>query len=293
MKSFKQGLLLASLILAVPAIACTIDGEEGFVPENNLKISVNAKRLAGLSEAQFNAVIDKVETLYAPIVKEHGGNLTVVRNWTDETVNAYAQQIGSTWKVSMFGGLARHDTITEDGFSLVICHEIGHHIGGAPRKVSPWSSPWASNEGQADYWATLKCLRRVWETDNNEEVVRAMDVPAALSKACSEQHLWNQDYYTCIRGGMAGMSVSKLFQALRDSSVEPKFDTPDPKVVTRTDDNHPAYQCRLDTYFQGALCEVDMREDVSASSEVTGTCHGSLGHAKGTRPLCWFKPSVK
>ena len=293
MKSFKQGLLLASLALAVPAIACTPDGKEGFVPENNLKISVDAKRVGGITEEQFNAIIDKVETLYTPIVKEHGGNLTVVRNWTDETVNAYAQQIGSTWKVSMFGGLARHDTITEDGFALVICHEIGHHIGGAPRKVSPWSSPWASNEGQADYWATLKCLRRTWETDNNEEIVRAMDIPAALAKSCSEQHLWNQDYFTCIRGGMAGMSVSKLFQALRGSSVPPKFDTPDANVVTRTNDNHPAYQCRLDTYFQGALCEVDLRDDVSASSEVTGTCHGSLGHTKGVRPLCWFKPSVK
>lgn len=293
MKSFKQGLLLASLALAVPAIACTPDGKEGFVPENNLKISVNAKRVGGITEEQFNAVIDIYEEIYTPIVKEAGGNLEIARNWTDGTVNAYAQQIGSTWKVSMFGGLARHDTITQDGFALVVCHELGHHIGGAPRKVSPWSSPWASNEGQADYFATLKCLRRAWQNDNNEAIVRAMEVPAALTKSCGQSHLWNDDFFICVRGGMAGMSVSKLFQALRGATVEPKFDTPDPAVVTRTNDNHPAYQCRLDTYFQGALCEADWREDVSASSEVTATCHGSLGHTKGMRPLCWFKPSVK
>jgi hypothetical protein len=89
------------------------------------------------------------------------------------------------------------------------------------------------------------------------------------------------------------MSVSRLFQALRNATVDPKFDTPDPKVVTKTDDNHPAYQCRLDTYFQGALCEKAFTEDVSASSEVTGTCHGSTGQTTGLRPLCWFKPSVK
>lgn len=289
---FKQGLLLATLIAAVPSIACTPDGQEGFLPENNLNISVHAKRRGGITQEQFNAVIDKYETIYAPIVKTYGGDLLVERKWEDGTVNAYAQQLGKTWKVSMFGGLARHETITEDGFALVVCHEIGHHIGGAPRKISPWSSPWASNEGQADYFATLKCLRRGWERDNNEEIVRAMDVPASLQKACSEQHLWNQDYYMCIRGGMAGMSVAKLFQALRGSSVEPKFETPDTKVVTKTDDNHPATQCRLDTYFQGALCEVSFHEDVTSTSEVTGTCHGSLGHSRGTRPLCWFKPSV-
>lgn len=293
MKILKQGLLLASVIAAVPTIACTPDGKEGFVPEHNLKISVYEKRNGGISEEQFHSVIDKIEAIYSPIVSQMGGNLQVARNWTDGTVNAYAQRIGSTWKVSMFGGLARHETITEDGFALVMCHELGHHIGGIPQKVSPWSNPWASNEGQADYFATLKCLRRVWNYDNNDAMIRRMDVPMALVKACSAQHLWSNDFAICIRGGMAGMSVSKLFQALRNATVDPKFDTPDPKVVTKTDDNHPAYQCRLDTYFQGALCEKSFNEDVSNSSEVTGTCHASLGDKVGLRPLCWFKPSVQ
>lgn len=290
MKSFKQGLLAAALIVAYPVMACTPDATEGFVPENDVKIYANTKgRMGGLSEQQFNDIITKVETLYAPVISNMGANLFVERNWNDPTVNAYAQQLGKTWKVSMFGGLARHETITEDGFALVVCHELGHHIGGAPKK----SRMWASNEGQADYFATLKCLRKVWNNDNNQEIVRAMSpVPAALRRACGQAHTWNQDYYMCIRGGMAGMSVSKLFQALRNATVEPKFDTPDMKVVTRTDDNHPAYQCRLDTYFQGALCDKSMNEDVSASSEVTGTCHATLGDNVGLRPLCWFKPSV-
>ncbi|WP_408096695.1 hypothetical protein ACJVC5_16795 [Peredibacter sp. HCB2-198] len=294
MKSFKQGLLAIALTVAYPVMACTPDGTEGFVPENNVKIYANQKgRMGGLTEQQFNDVITKVETLYAPIISNFGANLQVERNWDDPTVNAYAQQMGKTWKVSMFGGLARHETITEDGFALVVCHELGHHIGGAPRKTSQWASSWASNEGQADYFATLKCLRKVWLNDDNQAIVRQMmPVPATLRRACSSAHTWSDDYYMCIRGGMAGMSVSRLFMALRNSTVEPKFDTPDTKVVTRTDDNHPAYQCRLDTYFQGALCDKSMNEDVSASSEVTGTCHGTLGDKVGLRPLCWFKPSV-
>ena len=290
MTHWKQGLLISGMLFAYNSIACTPDGKEGFVPDNNLKISVDAKRFGGITEAQFHGVIDKVEGIYAPIVASEPSapTLKVVRSWTDGTVNAYAQQIGKEWRVSMFGGLARHETITTDGFALVVCHEIGHHIGGAPRKASAWSNPWASNEGQADYFATLKCLRRVWNDENNAEVVASMEVPAELSSKCSG----TDDAALCIRGGMAGLSVAKLFQALSRQTVEPKFDTPSARVVTKTDDNHPATQCRLDTYFQGALCDKSFNENVESKSEVTGTCHGSTGHTTGLRPLCWFKPSV-
>ena len=292
MKVFKQGMLIMSLALAAPAFTCTEDGREGIVPENNLKIEVNAKRNGGLTEEQFNAVIDKVEGIYAPFVEEAGGRLHVERNWTDGTANAYASRYGNTWNVAMFGGLARHETITEDGFALVICHEIGHHLGGAPKKASIWSNTWASNEGQADYFATLKCLRRVFLNDDNQEIVNKMDVPATLTAACAEAWEDANERAICVRNGMAGDSVAKFFAALRNQ--EPgKFDTPDEHVVSRTDDNHPAHQCRLDTYFQGALCDVSFNDEVSDTDEVQGTCHGSLGYTSGLRPLCWFKPSAE
>lgn len=295
MKSLKQGLLLSVLALSIvqPTFACTEDGTEGFVPENNLKISVNAKRLGGITEEQFNNAIERVEAIYAPLVAQEGGKLVIDRAWDDGTVNAYAQRSGTTWMVNMFGGLARHETITEDGMSLVVCHEIGHHIGGAPKKTSMYSNSWASNEGQSDYFANLKCLRRVFLNENNMMIVRQMkNVPEALTNACKLAWKTASDRAICIRGGMAGDSVAKLFAALRNAAPG-KFETPDAKVVTKTDDNHPAHQCRLDTYFQGSLCEVGMNENVATDSEVAGTCHGSLGHTVGLRPTCWFKPKVQ
>jgi len=293
MKSLKQGLLLAVIVLSQPTWSCTEDGVEGFVPENNLKISVDAKRLGGLTEAQFNSAIERVEVLYAPIVAQQGGTLVIDRAWSDATVNAYAQRSGSKWMVNMFGGLARHETITEDGMSLVVCHEIGHHIGGAPVKASTWSSSWASNEGQADYFSNLKCLRRTFLNDDNIAIVAAMTVPEALTNACSKA--WNsaEDQAICVRGAMAGDSVARLFAALRNQANPAKFDTPDTTTVANTNDNHPATQCRLDTYFQGSLCEVNYNDNVERNSEVAGTCHGSLGHQNGLRPSCWFKAKVQ
>jgi hypothetical protein len=291
MKTIKHGLLALALILSSAQVfACTMDGKEGIVEENNLRIPVSQKSINGITEEQFNSVIDEVIAVMGPLVASHGGNLSVVKLWEDETVNAYAEQSGKEWKVSMFGGLARHETITRDGMALVVCHEIGHHIGGAP--LYSWKSGWAATEGQSDYFATTKCLRQVWENDNNEEIISRMEVPAEVTKLCGQRNVWNADYAICVRGAMAGDSVAKLFAALRQQAPA-QFATPDPKIAKYTQESHPATQCRLDTYFQGALCEVDARIEFSRDTEVTGACHKTLGHKIGMRPLCWFKPLVE
>lgn len=286
MKNTSLGFCLATLVLTTPIFACTPDAKEGFLPENNLKIFVNSKMAAGITEAQFNAVIDKIEPLYAPIISSNGGELKVVRNWKDATVNAYAEQKGTEWSVQMFGGLARHKTITEDGFALVVCHELGHHLAGAPQYKD---ETWASNEGQSDYFATSKCLRRAWMSDDNAAVISTLEVPVSLTEACTKQWADANDRAICVRGGMAGASVANLFAALGWSKV-PKFETPDTRVVAKTNDAHPATQCRLDTYFQGALCEKTFTDDFAKDSEVTGACHATTGQTTGLRPLCWFKP---
>ncbi len=286
-----------ALTMATNSFACTEDGQEGIVAENDMYIAPGAKNAGGISEEAFNAIIDKAEAHYGSIIQAAGGELSIKRNWTDGTVNAFASRSGRNWVVQMFGGLARHETITEDGFALVVCHEIGHHIGGAPKKGGSggwWSggSSWASNEGQSDYFATLKCLRQLFVNDNNAAILRSMTIPAALNDACDKSFTAQGDRELCVRGAMAGMSVAKLFQALRNATVLPDFTTPDVKVVTRTNDSHPDYQCRLDTYFQGAQCAMDDATEVSQTDEKVGTCHPANNDTVGNRPLCWFKPTL-
>ena len=109
---------MMATFLTVPAIACDEHGVTGIVEDNNLYIAVGEKNTNGLTEEDFNDVISKVEAIYAPIIEEMGKKLIIERNWTDGTVNAYARQSGNNWHVAMFGGLARHETITRDGFSV-------------------------------------------------------------------------------------------------------------------------------------------------------------------------------
>jgi hypothetical protein len=289
-KFFKTSAVVVGLTIAGTAFTCNTDGSGGFLPENDLKIPADSKMAAGITEAQFMSVIDRIEAIYEPVISGLGVKLTIQRKWSDATVNANASQSGKVWNVNMYGGLARHETITEDGFALVLCHELGHHIGGAPRKAGLFGGSWASNEGQADYFANLKCLRKTFLNDDNIAIVAALNAPKALTDACNKAYAKDKDDAAiCIRGGMAGKSVANLFSVL-SKLPDTLFDSPDANVVKKTDDNHPKAQCRLDTYFQGSLCDIGMNDEVSQKDETVGTCNISTGHKLGNRPFCWFKP---
>lgn len=288
----KLGLLLFTVLLLNTSVsmACDMHGKTGIVEQNDLWLDVHTKNENGMTEEIFNVVLDKIEALYAPIIQARGKTLSVERSWDNGTVNAYAQQLGNIWKISMFGGLARHPAVTADGFALVACHEIGHHIGGQPKKRSFFGGSWASNEGQSDYFGNAKCLRKYFEQDNNIDVVAEMEIPAIVTEKCESNFTTAEDVAVCQRGAMAGMSLAGLFHALRNLDVPLLFETPDTSVAARTDDNHPASQCRLDTYYQAALCEISAYEDLSDRDATTGSCNRAAGHTDGLRPLCWFKP---
>ena len=269
---------------------------EGFVPENNVKIPVGAKykwtlsnEAAGITEVQFNEVIDRAERIFASKITEAGGTLQVNRKWTDPTVNASAQQFGTTWVVNMYGGLARHPAINVEGFALVVCHELGHHIGGAPKIAGWYGSEWATNEGGADYYATMKCLREYFAEDDNAAIVAEKTIDAFAKTRCEEQFPNSEaDKNVCLRMTLAGSSVALLFQDLRDETTAPAFNTPDPRQVNRMQDTHPATQFRLDTYFNGATCTVSHTVPNSTTDWRAGSCIQGTD-TYGWRPRCWFK----
>lgn len=288
----KNGILISALSLSMSlssAFACDIQGKSGFAPKNDMRISKFDKNTNGMTEARFLSIIKRVSDAYAPIVESKGATLDMINNWDDETVNAYAHRDGNVWHVSMFGGLARHPETTDDGFMLVVCHETGHHLGGAPKYGG--GSDWASNEGQADYFGSLKCMKRVLENDDNVSIVAGMTIDAEATKQCQSVYKNASEVALCQRIAMAGKSLGRLLGDLGGNS-NVNFNTPDKKVVKRTNDAHPAAQCRLDTYFGGGLCDKAFSEDVSETSPVPGTCIKKDGYKVGPRPLCWYKPAA-
>jgi hypothetical protein len=287
LKNKMFAVIAVATLVAVPYSQFPKSLCEGFLPENDLQISVDSKSNKGITEAEFNEVLDKIETIYTPIISDKGGSLKVKRLWDNNTVNASAQQWGSTWIINMYGGLARHEAITQDGFALVACHEIGHHVGGAPKI----GSRWASNEGQSDYFAGLKCLRLVFADKSASGFSRpaAMADPFVKQK-CGEKYSGKKERALCERIANAGMSVSSLFKIGRGEDRTPRFNEPDQKEVEQTDDRHPGTQCRLDTYFSGGLCPKAVSDDVDRFDPSKGTCTRQEGYTWAARPKCWYLP---
>jgi hypothetical protein len=289
-------LLLMTLFISANAFAT-------FLPPNNLHLQdkINARN-ASMTEKEFSDLIDAVSSKLESVVAKHGGSLVVEKNWDDSTVNAYAEQRGNTWSVAMFGGLARRPEVTPDGFQMVVCHELGHHLGGFPFYSS---DKWAAVEGESDYFATQACAKLIWgrEAELNSKF-RALVDPYAKDK-CDEAYKTDATRDLCYRTAAAGQSLANLLAALgRDGT--PQFNTPDQSRVTSTQESHPEAQCRLDTYLAGALCNVSfdfnkipgknywLGANSKGAEKIAAkfSCTNRGGNPNGKRPACWFKPRL-
>ena len=98
------------------------------------------------------------------------------------------------------------------------CHEIGHHLGGTPQMAI--ADQIFSTEGQADYYATGICLKKVW--------------PQATGTRLKKVSLVAAKTLASVMGEKA-----------------PSAKTPDRHVVKETLAEHPNTQCRLDTMLAG------------------------------------------
>lgn len=292
-KQIVTAIAVLAFMSASLAYACTEDGERGIFPENTLYIPDSSFSTYSVTEVQFNASIERATKIYSPVFAAQGRTYKIFNKWSDGTVNAYAKRVGNVSEVHMFGGLARHPKISADGFELVICHETGHHIGGAPKTKGLFGrNNWASDEGQSDYYATLKCAREMWKTDDNEAIVSKMQIPAIVTEKCQKSFDTANELAICKRAAMAGKSLGDTLAAM-NKGEDTDFEKPDPSVVTRTNHAHPKAQCRTDTYLAGAVCAKATSDSVSDTDATAGTCSQEKGEVLGVRPLCWYKPLDK
>lgn len=300
--------MLFRLITLVGFVFSINQANAQILPKNDLHLQDNINVLADITEEEFSQIIDDVTKFYKPIVELNGGVFRVNKLWSSSTVNAFARQTkmedGTTeWLITMYGGLARRPEVTKDAFALVVCHELGHHLAGYP--FYPTSLQWAASEGQADYFATQACARKIWQEDYAKNASFRDSIDETAKEGCDSIWKTVEAQNLCYRITDAGRSLATLLAAL-GSKGAPKFDTPDERVVDKTNHRHPAAQCRLDTYFAGALCKTNydfsqisgkLVKDgpYSVEAEKIATyysCSTRRGWENGKRPRCWYAPQI-
>ena len=260
------------------------------IPDNDLNNPpLIIKDFDTLSEHDFNVVTSTLYKIYAPVIEAVSGlKFNMVADWQDGTVNAYATRTVDAWNVHINGGIARAKGMTMEGLAVIVCHEIGHHLGGAPRTFLYYG--WPSAEGQADYFATSKCLKKYFaQLSVEEHFAIDQSIPEKVILDCNSVYKSLADLKICVRSQMAALDFAHFLNSLPDVRNPILLTATDPKVVKGTITNeYPKPQCRFDTLYQGSLCGV--HSDVATSETDAKIGHCNDESKPGTRPRCWYKP---
>lgn len=160
-----------------------------------------------VSREESAAVLARVSGLYAPAAAARGARLRLRLRWENDAVDAKSKRDGNVYLIDVYGGLARHPAMTADALALLACHEIGHHFGGAP-KMRTGRHRWGSTEGQADYFATLKCLRRVLA---DADPAAAGQADPFVRTECGKAFASARARGIRTRSAMAGLAAARLF----------------------------------------------------------------------------------
>lgn len=135
--------------------------------------------------------------------------------------------------VRIFGGMIRTPEMTEDVLAAVLCHELGHFLGGEPYQDILFAE-WASVEGQADFFAASVCLPAYFRL--HQPMATPVEVRTRIEQAALGLFKMSQKYAT---PDQAPVSL--------ESSA--------PEVATELNrKSYPTDQCRLDTFKAGASC---------------------------------------
>lgn len=153
-----------------------------------------------------------------------------------------------TYSISVGRDILSLSSMTVDAQAFLLCHEVGHLVGGEPRK-----NEWASTEGQSDFYAASVCLRKIFPHLSSLSQKPAHPV---LAQACAAKfQSATPAARECERIGTAGESlISAIYDFMGVPQMQkPDFSHPAPAKSPQEKIDYPTLQCRLDTVLAGAL----------------------------------------
>lgn len=238
---------------------------------------------AAISQQQYDNILDLIEQVYGPEFRAQEWRLQVTRYWEGNRPEASAwkheDSEGEISVIQINGGVARHPEVNRDGFALIACHTIGHHLAGPPLT---WKF---SIEGQADYFGASACMRKIlplMEPSTNTE----QEAHTGAADKCKTMGN-STELQLCKRTIIAGLSAAR-FYAEKEGGAMPTLATSEPGMAKGTIIKELSPQCRLDTYVAAATCDHANNEEMPEDKR--WLCPEGNGSSPAARPKCWYNP---
>lgn len=246
------------------------------------------------SQAQGTAnleIVAGVQLLYGRLAAYHNQELEFNLGTFTNSELASADSDGKVHTVTVSKELLLNPRLTSDALRMIICHELGHIFGGAPRRSVPyeWNGPTASDglsflssEGQADYYASAACFRTIIAGEDHKKVLKESKVDSVTISRCDQ--VWgsgSEGSAICQRSITAAENFLNLYHDFHIHVGDAEVAETD-KLIR---DQYPSKQCRLDTFVHGALCKSRKNLKFDFDNSNKNDCE----NLEGKRPACWFR----
>lgn len=243
---------------------------------------------AAIKSQRVLELIGKVQKVYdqniyvTKILNENHKKLNVLFMEDDDYVFGFEGiwgQAYSSGDIYIAGGVRNNTFFTEETLVALICHEVGHILGGWPHDES-----FLSFEGQADYYAGNVCMKLFYRA-YPEELAKKAYIHQYYFDQCSKVYSSKNDIRICAKIMQGGLNLGIASSLAIEEILLPGPASSETYETDETLEGRDSSQCIVDTFEAGALCNLDPFREIDFMTNDDHYC--------SNRPKCWFKKARK
>lgn len=247
------------------------------------------KLMSSVSEVDYSKLTSALHSIYGKKIEATSNYLKFTLKDSKQAPNAYAAKTADgNWEITVVASLLSLQEQTKASLGIILCHEIGHFLGGEPYVVGVQMTPAVrarapkkmSCEGQADYFATGECIKQLANIlpdlfDGNHGLINPL-----VDHYCDESYREIKERVTCRESLVASYQAIRVYQRIMEELQVPSsfFGKVENEKSDRTLNyvgEYPDLDCRYETFIKGALC--------------SGLNESVCNDIKWKRPACWFQ----
>lgn len=250
-----------------------------------LFIALTFEAQASIDLKSLEAIQNNLKSIYQSQFADRGAELKFDLKTNSEVPNAYARKDGKYWIIEVTEPLLKIDRQNPRTLALMLCHEIGHFLGGEPfvvgRQLTPAVRTRApkemSCEGQADYFASATCFRELTKK-MPELLIETED--GALTNECYLSFTDRESIEACRTGIQEARELSFVYEEMNQRLGVPmifqdRFDNAKADRTLNYVGEYPTLECRYQTMVMGMLCP-EFQD-------------GDCLDLRFQKPSCWFQ----